>query len=120
MAWPGAAATRRRDRGRRPAGERVGQGRSAQRYRSGVRSRAQLRGDTRRARDAALSGRERDQDVHRGDRARARGRAKAAPGDPLARYLAGVVPAGAKITIRELLDHRSGLANYTTIRPGTP
>jgi D-alanyl-D-alanine carboxypeptidase len=29
------------------------------------------------------------------------------------RYLPGVTPAGGKITIRELLQHRSGLANYT-------
>jgi D-alanyl-D-alanine carboxypeptidase len=32
--------------------------------------------------------------------------------DTMQRYLPGVVPAGGKITIRELLDHRSGLANY--------
>src|SRR4051812_8704146 len=32
--------------------------------------------------------------------------------DTLERYLPGVVPAGDRITIRELLDHRSGLANY--------
>lgn len=33
--------------------------------------------------------------------------------DPVARYLPGVIPAGGKITIRELLQHRSGLDNYT-------
>lgn len=31
----------------------------------------------------------------------------------MGRYLPGVIPAGGKITIRELLQHRSGLANYT-------
>jgi D-alanyl-D-alanine carboxypeptidase len=34
-------------------------------------------------------------------------------GDKLERYLPGVVPAGKKITIRQLLNHRSGLANIT-------
>jgi D-alanyl-D-alanine carboxypeptidase len=33
--------------------------------------------------------------------------------DTLERYLPGVVPGGQHITIRELLGHRSGLANYT-------
>jgi len=33
--------------------------------------------------------------------------------DSLARYLRGVVPEGSKITIRELLQHESGLANIT-------
>jgi D-alanyl-D-alanine carboxypeptidase len=33
--------------------------------------------------------------------------------DPVGRYLPGVIPAGGKITIRELLQHRSGLDNYT-------
>ena len=33
--------------------------------------------------------------------------------DPVSRYLPGVIPAGGKITIRELLQHRSGLDNYT-------
>jgi D-alanyl-D-alanine carboxypeptidase len=33
--------------------------------------------------------------------------------DPVGRYLPGVIPAGGTITIRELLQHRSGLANYT-------
>jgi D-alanyl-D-alanine carboxypeptidase len=33
--------------------------------------------------------------------------------DTLYRYLPGVVPDGQHITIRELLGHRSGLANYT-------
>jgi D-alanyl-D-alanine carboxypeptidase len=33
--------------------------------------------------------------------------------DTLSRYLPGVVPGGQHITIRELLGHRSGLANYT-------
>ncbi len=33
--------------------------------------------------------------------------------DPVGRYLPGVIPAGGKITIRELLQHRSGLANFT-------
>ena len=33
--------------------------------------------------------------------------------DSLARYLPGVVPKGAKITIRDLLQHESGLANFT-------
>jgi D-alanyl-D-alanine carboxypeptidase len=33
--------------------------------------------------------------------------------DPLERHLPGVVPAGRKITIRQLLNHRSGLANFT-------
>jgi len=32
---------------------------------------------------------------------------------PLARYLPGVVKGGDKITVRELLQHLSGLANYT-------
>jgi D-alanyl-D-alanine carboxypeptidase len=32
---------------------------------------------------------------------------------PVGRYLPGVIPAGGKIIIRELLQHRSGLANYT-------
>jgi D-alanyl-D-alanine carboxypeptidase len=32
---------------------------------------------------------------------------------PVGPYLPGVIPAGGKITIRELLQHRSGLANYT-------
>ena len=34
-------------------------------------------------------------------------------GDRLERYLPGVVPDGRKITIRQLLNHRSGLANIT-------
>jgi D-alanyl-D-alanine carboxypeptidase len=34
-------------------------------------------------------------------------------GDRLERYLPGVVPDGEKITIRDLLNHRSGLANIT-------
>jgi D-alanyl-D-alanine carboxypeptidase len=34
-------------------------------------------------------------------------------GDTVARYLPGVVPAGRRITIRDLLQHRSGLANFT-------
>ena len=33
--------------------------------------------------------------------------------DPVGRYLPGVIPAGGAITIRELLQHRSGLANFT-------
>ena len=33
--------------------------------------------------------------------------------DPLERHLPGIVPAGKKITIRQLLNHRSGLANVT-------
>ena len=33
--------------------------------------------------------------------------------DPVGRYLPGVIPAGGTITIRELLQHRSGLDNYT-------
>jgi D-alanyl-D-alanine carboxypeptidase len=33
--------------------------------------------------------------------------------DPVGRYLPGVIPAGGTITIRELLQHRSGLANFT-------
>ena len=33
--------------------------------------------------------------------------------DPVGRYLPGVIPAGGKITIRELLQHTSGLADYT-------
>ena len=33
--------------------------------------------------------------------------------DPVARFLRGLVPAARGITIRELLEHRSGLANYT-------
>ena len=33
--------------------------------------------------------------------------------DTVERYLPGVVPGGQHITIRELLGHRSGLANYT-------
>jgi D-alanyl-D-alanine carboxypeptidase len=33
--------------------------------------------------------------------------------DSLERYLPGVVPEGAKITIRDLLQHESGLANFT-------
>jgi D-alanyl-D-alanine carboxypeptidase len=33
--------------------------------------------------------------------------------DPIERYLPGVVPGGRHITIRELLAHSSGLANYT-------
>ena len=33
--------------------------------------------------------------------------------DTLEKFLPGIVPAGARITIRHLLDHRSGLANYT-------
>ena len=33
--------------------------------------------------------------------------------DPVGRYLPGVIPAGGKITIRQLLQHQSGLANYT-------
>jgi D-alanyl-D-alanine carboxypeptidase len=33
--------------------------------------------------------------------------------DPVARFLRGLVPAARGITIRELLQHRSGLANYT-------
>jgi D-alanyl-D-alanine carboxypeptidase len=34
-------------------------------------------------------------------------------GDPLERYLPGVVKGGEKITIRDLLRHQSGLANFT-------
>jgi D-alanyl-D-alanine carboxypeptidase len=34
-------------------------------------------------------------------------------GDPIERYLPGVVPGGRHITIGELLAHTSGLANYT-------
>jgi D-alanyl-D-alanine carboxypeptidase len=33
--------------------------------------------------------------------------------DPVSRYLPGLIPAARHITIRELLDHQSGLANYT-------
>jgi D-alanyl-D-alanine carboxypeptidase len=33
--------------------------------------------------------------------------------DTVERHLPGVVPAGTNITIRQLLNHRSGLANYT-------
>jgi D-alanyl-D-alanine carboxypeptidase len=33
--------------------------------------------------------------------------------DSMARYLPGAVPEGAKITIRDLLQHESGLANFT-------
>ena len=33
--------------------------------------------------------------------------------DTVARWLPGLIPAGAQITIRELLQHRSGLFNYT-------
>ena len=33
--------------------------------------------------------------------------------DTLERHLPGVVPAGSNITIRQLLQHRSGLASYT-------
>ena len=33
--------------------------------------------------------------------------------DSLARYLPGIVPDGSKITIRDLLQHESGLANFT-------
>jgi len=33
--------------------------------------------------------------------------------DTIERYLPGVVPSGKKITIRQLLKHRSGLANFT-------
>ena len=33
--------------------------------------------------------------------------------DTVARYLPGVVPGGQHITIRELLGHRAGLANFT-------
>lgn len=38
---------------------------------------------------------------------------KLALGDPLERYLPGVVRGGEKITIRDLLRHQSGLANFT-------
>ena len=34
-------------------------------------------------------------------------------GDPIERWLPGVVPNGAAITLRELLNHTSGLFNYT-------
>jgi D-alanyl-D-alanine carboxypeptidase len=37
-------------------------------------------------------------------------------GDKLERYVPGVVPAGKQITIRQLLNHRSGLANITDYR----
>jgi D-alanyl-D-alanine carboxypeptidase len=37
--------------------------------------------------------------------------------DPVARYLPGLVPAARGITIRQLLDHRSGLANFTDDGP---
>jgi D-alanyl-D-alanine carboxypeptidase len=33
--------------------------------------------------------------------------------DPVARYLPGLVPAARQITIRDLLNHRSGLVNFT-------
>jgi len=33
--------------------------------------------------------------------------------DPLGRYLPGIVPRGNRITVRQLLNHTSGLANYT-------
>ena len=33
--------------------------------------------------------------------------------DTIERHLPGVVPGGKKITIRQLLNHRSGLANFT-------
>jgi D-alanyl-D-alanine carboxypeptidase len=33
--------------------------------------------------------------------------------DTVARWLPGLIPAGAQITVRELLQHRSGLHNYT-------
>ena len=36
--------------------------------------------------------------------------------DPLERHLPGIVPAGKKITIRQLLNHRSGLVNFTEDR----
>ena len=61
----------------------------------------------------AVSGRECDEDVHRDNRASARRRGKLRLSDPLERHLPGVVPAGKKITIRQLLNHRSGLANFT-------
>ena len=32
--------------------------------------------------------------------------------DTVARWLPGLIPAGARITVRELLQHRSGLFNY--------
>jgi D-alanyl-D-alanine carboxypeptidase len=37
--------------------------------------------------------------------------------DRLEAHLPGVVPRGADISIRQLLQHRSGLANYTDFRP---
>ncbi|MEV8563402.1 serine hydrolase domain-containing protein [Streptomyces sp. NPDC051917] len=38
---------------------------------------------------------------------------------PIERYLPGVVPNGKNISVRDLLDHRSGLFNYTdTLWPG--
>ncbi|MER5598837.1 serine hydrolase domain-containing protein [Streptomyces sp. NPDC002265] len=38
---------------------------------------------------------------------------------PVERYLPGLVPNGKKITVRQLLNHRSGLAGYTdTLWPG--
>ncbi|WP_406361108.1 serine hydrolase domain-containing protein [Streptomyces sp. NBC_01579] len=39
---------------------------------------------------------------------------------PIERYLPGLVPNGKNITVRQLLSHRSGLANYTdTLWPGS-
>lgn len=39
--------------------------------------------------------------------------------DPLARYLPGAVPDADRITIRQLLNHTSGLADYLAV-PGSP
>ena len=64
-----------------------------------------------------LPGGQRDEDVHGDDRPPTRRRTEARP-ERHARqiYLPGVVPRGSEITIRQLLQHRSGLVNYTDYR----
>ena len=62
--------------------------------------------------DQRVPGRERDEDVHGDDRAAARRRGRSfGLSSTLEGYLPGVVPRGKEITIRQLLQHRSGLAN---------
>ena len=60
----------------------------------------------------AVSCGERDEDVHCNNRARARGGGGLRLSSTLEDHVPGVIPRGDEITIRQLLQHRSGLANY--------
>ena len=83
-----------------------------------------LGADGRRSPRAALAGtpaplargpvprRQHHQDVRLHGRAPARRRGRLSLDDPVARHLPGLVPGGEAITLRQLLSHTSGLAEY--------